>query len=123
MAIMFPNSFSDLRGPASSPPTPEKPATHAPCEPTEPSRDTSFYLETVVFLAENTLFRVPRYRLEAEEGVFAGMFSMPQGEKAKEGSSDTNPIILPSQVTAFEFKSFMKAIYPTTRRIHYFDSG
>lgn len=77
-----------------------------------PTQDDLFYFQNVVFLAENTLFRVPRYGLEDEKGVFASMFSMPPGAKEPKGSSDENPVVLSSEITAFDFKSFLKAVYP-----------
>ncbi|ETW82157.1 hypothetical protein HETIRDRAFT_101348 [Heterobasidion irregulare TC 32-1] len=75
-------------------------------------RDRVFYLETVVFQVENILFRVPKCMLPDDEGAFADMFLVPQGGKEKEGLSDDNPIVLPSQVTIFGFRCFLKVTYP-----------
>ena len=34
---------------------------------------------------------------------------MPQGETVREGSSDSIPIILPTDITVFDFENFLKA--------------
>ncbi|THH06653.1 hypothetical protein EW146_g9546 [Bondarzewia mesenterica] len=83
-------------------------------QPNSPSaiRDDLFYMQTVVFLAENSLFRVPRYKFENDQGVFADMFSMPAGGGEVEGRDDDNPIRLPDDVSAYDFRSFLKAFYP-----------
>ena len=50
--------------------------------------------------------------LPDDEGAFADMFLVPQGGKEKEGLSDDDPIVLPSQVTIFGFRCFLKVTYP-----------
>ena len=62
--------------------------------------------------AENTLFKVPTYAFPADEGIFAYMFALPKGDKEPEGSSDDNPINLPPEVSASDFKSLLKACLP-----------
>lgn len=42
-------------------------------------RHNVYYLETIVFRVEDTLFRVPRRGFELESPVFASMFSLPTG--------------------------------------------
>ncbi|KAI0308465.1 hypothetical protein OF83DRAFT_1073376 [Amylostereum chailletii] len=76
-------------------------------------RDDFFYFDSIVFQAENKLFKVPRYGLPAEEGVFTAMFELPTPcNRDTEGSSDENPIKLPPEVTAYDFRSLLKACYP-----------
>ncbi|KZV76191.1 hypothetical protein PENSPDRAFT_747885 [Peniophora sp. CONT] len=73
-------------------------------------RDEKFYMESVTFLAGRTLFRPPVYALPKEDGIFAAMFELPNGDG--EGSSDENPIRLPPDVTAEDFHSFLDACVP-----------
>jgi hypothetical protein len=45
------------------------------------------------------------------------MFNLPQGgekgdSEEREGESARRPIILPSIITAFDFRSLLKALYP-----------
>jgi len=75
-------------------------------------RDEQFYFRIVVFRAGNTLFKVPTYSFPADEGIFASMFALPKASGKKEGSSDSDPIHLPPEVTAFDFKSLLKACLP-----------
>ena len=63
------------------------------------------------------MFKIPTYGLTADEGVFASMFALPDGSSEPEGSSDENPICLPPEVSAFDFKSFLKALLPQYVRI------
>ncbi|VDB95555.1 unnamed protein product [Peniophora sp. CBMAI 1063] len=81
----------------------------------ESRKDDVFYMESVVFKAENTLFKVPGYALPSgENGVFASMFALPQGPNT-EGSEDKNPIVLPPEISAQDFKSLLKACVPMPR--------
>ncbi|KZV67216.1 hypothetical protein PENSPDRAFT_555739, partial [Peniophora sp. CONT] len=73
-------------------------------------RDEEFYIKSVIFQAERTLFRVPAYALPTEDGVFSAMFALPNGNG--EGSSEDNPIHLPHEVTAEDFRCFLKARIP-----------
>ena len=60
--------------------------------------------------AEGVHFKVPVYALPAEEGIFSAMFEFPN--ENGEGSDDDNPIYLPPEVSADEFRSFLKACVP-----------
>ncbi|VDB94152.1 unnamed protein product [Peniophora sp. CBMAI 1063] len=73
-------------------------------------RDEDFYFNSIVFRAGKTHFKVPAYALPTEDGVFSAMFEFPN--KNGEGSSDRNPIRLPEEVTAMDFRSFLKACIP-----------
>lgn len=56
-------------------------------------RHDIYYLETVVFRVEDTLFRVPRRGFELESVIFASMFSLPPGKHNPEGQDDDSPIV------------------------------
>ncbi|KZV76165.1 hypothetical protein PENSPDRAFT_680370 [Peniophora sp. CONT] len=73
-------------------------------------RDEHFYFRSAVFRAGKTHFRVPIYGLPSEDGIFAAMFALPN--ENEEGSSDDNPICLPPEVTAEDFRSLLKASIP-----------
>ncbi|KAI6046753.1 hypothetical protein EDC04DRAFT_2887608 [Pisolithus marmoratus] len=61
----------------------------------EVSRNSNFYMSSVTFLVEDSLFRVPREPFQQESEVFRDMFSLPQGDSlVVEGSSDEKPIRL-----------------------------
>lgn len=62
--------------------------------------------------AGNTLFKVPRYALPTEDGIFAAMLDLPSGDITVEGTDDDHPIVLPAEVTAFDFRSLLKATHP-----------
>lgn len=62
---------------------------------------------------ENTLFRIPRHRLEKNtESPFAGMFSIPLGGVDAEGASATRPIKLPSDIKVADLANFLEILYP-----------
>jgi len=66
-----------------------------PALPNSPfERHNVYYLETIVFRVEDTLFRVPRRGFELESPVFASMFSLPPGNHRPEGQDDNSPIVL-----------------------------
>ncbi|KZV72002.1 hypothetical protein PENSPDRAFT_751232 [Peniophora sp. CONT] len=73
-------------------------------------RDELFYFHSVVFQAENRLFRVPRYGLPGDATVFDTMFGQATGGGA--GSSDDNPIRLDADVSAADFLSLLKTASP-----------
>ncbi|PCH35735.1 hypothetical protein WOLCODRAFT_107761 [Wolfiporia cocos MD-104 SS10] len=78
------------------------------------SRHERFYLSdgNVVFLVEDTLFRVHRYFFLHGSKVFEDMFSMPspQGEDF-EGNSDHRPIYLEG-TSCIDFARFLSIFYP-----------
>ena len=65
----------------------------------------------IVVQAGNTLFKVPRFGLP-QEGVFADMFALPVVEGTMDGATDDNPIVLPSEVTAYDFQSLLRISHP-----------
>ena len=97
------------------------------------TRDSGYYFRNVVFRvrkhmycrsgltltsaqAGNTIFQVPRNGFEVPGTIFETMFSLPPAtvgggvERASEGSSDDNPIVLP--VDEANFRGFLRAMYP-----------
>ncbi|KAF5313688.1 hypothetical protein D9611_010127 [Ephemerocybe angulata] len=66
-----------------------------------PTRDPDLYC---VFQVEDTLFRVPRHRLDQASDVFANKF---RPQTAEEGQSDDNPIVIEG-CTSSEFESLLK---------------
>ncbi|VDC00729.1 unnamed protein product [Peniophora sp. CBMAI 1063] len=70
-------------------------------------RDPDFYLESLIFKAGCTVFKVPLYVLPKEEGIFSAMFDLPNGNG--EGLNEDNPVCLPAEVTAEDFRCFLKA--------------
>lgn len=47
-----------------------------------------------------------------EEGVFSDMFTLPIMEGTMDGMTDDNPIILPPEITAYDFQSLLRTSYP-----------
>ena len=56
---------------------------------------------------ERTLYRVSIYSLTQSSEFFASTFAIDSGESL-EGTSDENPVILPSTVTCAEFDVFLQ---------------
>ncbi|EIW80346.1 hypothetical protein CONPUDRAFT_28841, partial [Coniophora puteana RWD-64-598 SS2] len=73
-------------------------------------RDDSFYFSIVIFLVENTLFKIPSHVLSDHSDVFQAMFSLPTGESIAEGLTDDNPVALKG-ITSFDFKQLLKVLY------------
>ncbi|KAF8583065.1 hypothetical protein K439DRAFT_1412514 [Ramaria rubella] len=72
---------------------------------------TRYYLDDgLIFLVENTLFKIPRYMLAQESSVFADMFRLPSGNRS-EGKTDSLPIQL-LQVAAIDFERLLELLYP-----------
>lgn len=74
-------------------------------------RHDVYYLETIVFRVEDTLFRVPRRGFELESPVFASMFSLPTGNHSPEGQDDNSPIMLQGMEKK-DFQSLLELMYP-----------
>ncbi|CAK5282347.1 unnamed protein product [Mycena citricolor] len=70
---------------------------------------STYYLEPIVFLVENTLFKVPRYQFENKSGVFGTAFSIPSPDG--EGSSDENPVKLEG-IASKDFDALLTVLYP-----------
>ncbi|KIO04211.1 hypothetical protein M404DRAFT_556551, partial [Pisolithus tinctorius Marx 270] len=68
------------------------------------------YMETLVLLVENCLFKVPRKPLEEESVVFRDMFRLPQPKNEMiEGRDDTRPVVLHG-ISKDEFECLLKAL-------------
>ncbi|KAI6143975.1 hypothetical protein BKA82DRAFT_748425 [Pisolithus tinctorius] len=77
----------------------------------EPSRHSDFYMSTVTFLVEDSLFRVPREPFQQESEVFCDTFSLPQGDGVGiEGWSDEIPIQLHA-ISKDDFEQLLKALF------------
>ncbi|KAF7984293.1 hypothetical protein HWV62_15255 [Athelia sp. TMB] len=74
----------------------------------KPSISSTFYIETVTFLVENELFKVPKFYFEKESSVFRDMFTMPSPD-GQEGDSDELPIVLQS-IKKADFTALLAAI-------------
>ncbi|KDQ63981.1 hypothetical protein JAAARDRAFT_27659 [Jaapia argillacea MUCL 33604] len=76
------------------------------------TRDEVYYFQDVVFLVEDTLFRVPRRNFEMESDTFGGMFTLVQPEQSTtEGSSDDDPIYLEGY-SKVDFQRFLRVLLP-----------
>jgi len=68
-------------------------------------------MENIVFLVEDTLFKVPRTPFE-RSGIFATVFTLPAGEnKVVEGCDDEHPFKLEG-VGKVDFVRFLRHLYP-----------
>ncbi|KAI6097977.1 hypothetical protein EDD16DRAFT_1769416 [Pisolithus croceorrhizus] len=76
----------------------------------EISRHSNFYVSTVTFLVEDSLFKVSREPFEKESEVFCDMFSLPQGSSVVvEGTSDENAIRI-DRTSKDDFEQLLKAL-------------
>ncbi|KAH7916587.1 hypothetical protein BJ138DRAFT_289051 [Hygrophoropsis aurantiaca] len=79
-------------------------------------QDETFYFNTVVFLVEDTLFRVPRHPFIDGSDLFRQMFELPVPDGAQEdGSSDEHPLRL-EQIKQTEFRQLLKVLFPDYTR-------
>jgi len=76
----------------------------------KPVRNRYFYPESIIFLVEDNLFKVPRLPFESN-GIFATVFTLPAGENTIEGCSDEHPFTLEG-VNKVDFERFLRALYP-----------
>ncbi|EEB90406.1 hypothetical protein MPER_11394 [Moniliophthora perniciosa FA553] len=77
-------------------------------------RHDQYYIETIVYQVENTLFRVPSRYFHEKSEVFSGasQISTTRGE----GSSDDNPVklVLPQDANTNDFLQLIRVICPLT---------
>ncbi|KZP30037.1 hypothetical protein FIBSPDRAFT_710361, partial [Athelia psychrophila] len=73
-------------------------------------RDSTFYITCVTFLAQKTLFKVPRYKFERGSTVFKDMFKIPAVD-TQEGWDDANPLKL-EPIKKLDFQRFLMAMLP-----------
>ncbi|KAJ6456081.1 hypothetical protein C8R45DRAFT_1034851 [Mycena sanguinolenta] len=75
-------------------------------------RDEEYYLESITFKVEGTIFNVPRYHFEHASEIFASMLTLPAGDGVPtEGQSDQIPIVLES-IRKVDFRALLKVLYP-----------
>ncbi|KAK7679649.1 hypothetical protein QCA50_017361 [Cerrena zonata] len=72
-------------------------------------RDNGFYLEHIVFLVDEVLFKVPEMLLTAESAFFRKLLK----ETNEEGHTDEKPIPL-KDVEADEFRALLKCLLPSS---------
>ncbi|KAF9442816.1 hypothetical protein P691DRAFT_680769, partial [Macrolepiota fuliginosa MF-IS2] len=83
---------------------------------------TKYYIEPLIFRAEDRLFRVPGEYLSHESSVLLKLVQLPQPTNdsestvVKKGSTDADPLILPDQVTAFSFLTLLKVLFSDKSR-------
>ncbi|KAJ7763582.1 hypothetical protein DFH07DRAFT_395903 [Mycena maculata] len=75
-----------------------------------PTRNQTYYLESVTFQVEDNLFKVPRYHFERNSEIFASTFMLPATHNA-EGVSDQNPIKLEG-ISSIDFERLLAVLYP-----------
>ena len=64
-----------------------------------------------VLQVESTLFNVPRQVLDVPGTTFADMFTVPPGDdKTIEGQSESNPIVLDSNILEHDFDAFLRML-------------
>ncbi|KDQ55084.1 hypothetical protein JAAARDRAFT_37607 [Jaapia argillacea MUCL 33604] len=80
-------------------------------------RNDMYYLDSVTFLVEGQLFKVPRYSFVKDSSVFRTAFNLPPGDLKAEGSSDGNPFRLDG-VKSRDFQRLLKVIYPLDTGSH-----
>ncbi|KIJ05491.1 hypothetical protein PAXINDRAFT_21264 [Paxillus involutus ATCC 200175] len=78
----------------------------------EISKHEQFYMNTVTFLVEDCLFKVPRSPFETESTVFKDMFSLPVGDRV-EGLNDDEPIRLEG-TKKDDFEQLLKVLFHRT---------
>ncbi|KAH8818572.1 hypothetical protein DL96DRAFT_1684248 [Flagelloscypha sp. PMI_526] len=72
-----------------------------------PTRSQRYYWDSIEFLVENELYKVPRWAFERRSSVFASLLNAPRHDKRVE-----KPVQL-HDVTKNEFDSFLSVLYPT----------
>jgi len=76
------------------------------------NKDEDYYFADVIFLVENSLFKVPRAPFECNSEVFADMFYLPILEgMAPDGSSDEQPLRLDG-IEKKDFRLLLKVLFP-----------
>ncbi|TFK74665.1 hypothetical protein BDN72DRAFT_893009 [Pluteus cervinus] len=79
-----------------------------------PTRHEEYYFEVIIFLVEDTLFRVPRYAFE-ESPIFHDMFSLPVSTSVHDGQSDEQPLHLQG-ILHTDFEQLLRVMYPLQPR-------
>lgn len=79
----------------------------------EVKQDEAFFVDTdnVVFLVDDTLFRVSRYPFITGSPIFATLLSLSCNTNSEEGHANANPVALQG-VNADDFKSFLRVVHP-----------
>ncbi|ESK97285.1 hypothetical protein Moror_17850 [Moniliophthora roreri MCA 2997] len=77
-------------------------------------RHDQYYIETIVYQVENTLFRVPSRYFHEKSEAFSGASQI--SKASGEGSSDNDPVklALPQDANTNDFLQLARLIYPLT---------
>ncbi|KZP27539.1 hypothetical protein FIBSPDRAFT_928062 [Athelia psychrophila] len=79
-------------------------------DPPALTKSIGFFVETVTFLVQEELFKVPRLYFEKNSSIFNDIFQGP-ATKNREGSSDNLPIVLES-IKKVDFERLLMAMFP-----------
>ncbi|KAK7036478.1 hypothetical protein VNI00_011675 [Paramarasmius palmivorus] len=79
-----------------------------------PRRHEQYYIDTIVYQIEGTLFKVPSRYFHEKSEVFQGASQI--SSTSVEGTSDEHPVklVLPQDATADDFLQLVRIIYPLT---------
>ncbi|KAG7091209.1 hypothetical protein E1B28_010261 [Marasmius oreades] len=83
-----------------------------------PQRDTEFYFDTITFLVDNIIFKVPSQYIHEESEVFGAGAQI--SAQSDEGSSDANPVKLsplPHGCSAEDFRHLLRIIVALTVKL------
>ncbi|KAJ7699021.1 hypothetical protein B0H17DRAFT_854718, partial [Mycena rosella] len=75
-------------------------------------RHEKYYLDSITFRVEDSLFKVPRYHFERNSEIFASAFTLPAAGEI-ERTTDENPIKLEG-IRSIEFQRLLEVMYPLT---------
>ncbi|KAF8627779.1 hypothetical protein AX17_006144 [Amanita inopinata Kibby_2008] len=75
-------------------------------------RDQDYYLEDIIFLVENRLFKVPKFPFIEQSQIFRDMFDVPTPKGVEpDGSSDKCPLVLEG-IKSQDFVQLLTCLYP-----------
>ncbi|GJJ12610.1 hypothetical protein Clacol_006853 [Clathrus columnatus] len=88
--------------------------------PTRTHHPQYYFEDGIVFLVENTYYKVPRRKLCLSSSVFQDLFSLPPDSSfPAEGESDEHPIILQG-ISNIDFERLLTYLYPLTNEYTHF---
>jgi len=108
----FPSEFADIAAFNESRMSYEylRPDLRAATDPDVIQRDEAYYCVDIIFLVEDTLFKLPRYLFEESSEVFRDMFQLPTPKDiSHDGDSDEQPLFLEG-VRKVDFRRLLKAM-------------
>jgi len=106
----FASEFAEIAAFNKSPMSYLRPDLRAATDPDVVQRDEAYYCVDIIFLVEDTLFKLPRYLFEESSGVFRDMFLIPTPKNTShDGDSDEQPLFLEG-VRVVDFRRLLKAM-------------